>query len=122
MNEPAISNDAPCVARFSSEPRISWSISAVISIASAAMISASISRPCIAFASCAASKVQRADSLRVFASTVCFRTWIDIRLPAVPSIDAVDSGAFEPSPEYDFAISNGDSASEPAVVEPALSA
>ena len=70
----AISYVAEPVARLPSEPKISWSISAVISIASAAMISASTSKPCIALASCAASNVQRADSLRVFASTVCLRT------------------------------------------------
>ena len=78
-------------ARLVREAMISWSISAVISCARACMISASTSRPCIDCASCAASKVQRALSLRVFASTVCFSTWMLSFLPAVPSSTLVAS-------------------------------
>ena len=60
-------------AKLRREPSTSWSISTVISCAKAAIISASMSKPCIDCASCAASNVQRADNLRVLASTTCFR-------------------------------------------------
>ena len=98
---------------------ISWSISAVISCAKAAMISASMSMPCCACASCAASKVHLADSFLDLASTGCFKIWIDNLFPGVPSREAVEAAfGVELSwlPEYAFAILNGDKASSPAVV------